>query len=65
MVIFLMILLITAGIEDFSSDNISRITKLSSIKAIDKADVLLFVIDARSNLTSDDVALAFTYKKKW
>ena len=48
----------TAGIEDFSSDNISRITKLSSIKAIDKADVLLFVIDARSNLTSDDVALA-------
>ena len=40
----------TAGIEDFSSDNISRITKLSSIKAIDKANILLFVIDARSTL---------------
>ena len=53
----------TAGIEDFSSDNISRITKLSSIKAIDKADVLLFVIDARSNLTSDDVALASLIRK--
>ena len=53
----------TAGIEDFSSDNISRITKLSSIKAIDKADILLFVIDARSNLTSDDVALASLIRK--
>ena len=53
----------TAGIEDLSSDNISRITKLSSIKAIDKANILLFVIDARANLTSDDLSLASLIRK--
>lgn len=53
----------TAGIEELSSDNISRITKLSSIKAIDKADILIFVIDARSNLTSDDISLASLIRK--
>ena len=53
----------TAGIEDLSADNISRITKLSSIKAIDKANILLFVIDARSNLTSDDISLSSLIRK--
>ena len=53
----------TAGIEDLSSDNISRITKLSSIKAIDKANILLFVIDARANLTSDYLSLASLIRK--
>ena len=53
----------TAGIEDLSSDNISRITKLSSIKAIDKANILLFVIDAMANLTSDDLSLASLIRK--
>ena len=53
----------TAGIEDLSSDNISQITKLSSIKAIDKATILLFVIDARADLTSDDLSLASLIRK--
>ena len=39
----------TAGIEELSKDNISKITKDSSISAIKKSDIILFVIDSRNN----------------
>ena len=53
----------TAGIEDLSFDDISRITKLSSINAINKSDIILFVIDSRRSLTSDDFSLASLIRK--
>ncbi len=53
----------TAGIEELSKDNISRITKESSINAINKSDIILFVIDARNSLTPDDYSLASIIRK--
>ncbi|MBN44471.1 MAG: ribosome biogenesis GTPase Der [Rhodobiaceae bacterium] len=53
----------TAGIEEISRDNISRITKDSSISAINKSDIILFVIDARNSLTPDDYSLASIVRK--
>ena len=53
----------TAGIEELSKDNISRITKESSINAINKSDIILFVIDARNSLTPDDYSLASIVRK--
>ena len=53
----------TAGIEELSKDNISKTTKDSSINAIKKSDIILFVIDSRSSLTSDDYSLASLVRK--
>ena len=53
----------TAGIEELSKDNISRITKESSINAINKSNIILFVIDARNSLTPDDYSLASIVRK--
>tara|TARA_B100001287_G_scaffold74292_1_gene61709 strand:+ start:213 stop:1547 length:1335 start_codon:yes stop_codon:yes gene_type:complete len=53
----------TAGIEEISRDNISKITKDSSINAINISDIILFVIDARNSLTSDDYSLASIIRK--
>ena len=53
----------TAGIEELSKDNISKITKDSSINAINKSDIILFVIDARNSLTPDDYSLASIIRK--
>ena len=53
----------TAGIEELSKDNISKITKDSSISAIKKSDIILFVIDSRNSLTPDDYSLASFVRK--
>ena len=53
----------TAGIEELSKNNISKITKDSSINAINKSDIILFVIDSRNSLTSDDYSLAAMVRK--
>jgi len=53
----------TAGIEELSKDNISKITKDSSISAIKKSDIILFVIDSRNSLTPDDYSLASLVRK--
>jgi len=53
----------TAGIEELSKDNISKITKDSSINAINKSDIILFVIDARNSLIPDDYSLASIIRK--
>ena len=53
----------TAGIEELSKDNISKITKDSSINAINRSDIILFVIDARNSLTPDDYSLASLIRK--
>lgn len=53
----------TAGIEEISRDNISKITKDSSINAINISDIILFVIDARNSLTPDDYSLASIIRK--
>jgi len=53
----------TAGIEEISRDNISKITKESSINAINISDIILFVIDARNSLTPDDYSLASIIRK--
>ena len=53
----------TAGIEESSKDNISKITKDSSISAIKKSDIILFVIDSRNSLTPDDYSLASFVRK--
>ena len=53
----------TAGIEEVSKNNISKITKESSINAINKSDIILFVIDSRDSLTPDDYSLASIVRK--
>tara|TARA_Y100001936_G_C16043843_1_gene653349 strand:+ start:269 stop:1603 length:1335 start_codon:yes stop_codon:yes gene_type:complete len=53
----------TAGIEEVSKNNISKITKESSINAINKSDIILFVIDSRNSLTPDDYSLASIVRK--
>jgi len=53
----------TAGIEEVSKNNISKITKDSSINAINKSDIILFVIDSRNSLTPDDYSLASIVRK--
>ena len=53
----------TAGIEELSKDNISKITKDSSINAIKKSDIILFVVDSRNSLTPDDYSLASLVRK--
>ena len=49
--------------EELSKDNISKITKDSSINAINKSDIILFVIDSRNSLTPDDYSLASIVRK--
>ena len=53
----------TAGIEEVSKNNILKITKESSINAINKSDIILFVVDSRNSLTSDDYSLASIVRK--
>ena len=53
----------TAGIEEVSKNNILKITKESSINAINKSDIILFVIDSRNSLTPDDYSLASIVRK--
>ena len=53
----------TAGVEELSKDNISKITRESSINAINKSDIILFVIDSRNSLTPDDYSLASILRK--
>ena len=53
----------TAGIEELSKDSISKITKDSSLNAINKSDIILFVIDSRNSLTLDDYSLASIVRK--
>ena len=53
----------TAGIENSSKSKISKLVKISSEKAISKADGILFMVDARKNLTSDDIFLSDLVRK--
>ena len=53
----------TAGIEEVSKNNILKITKESSINAINKSDIILFVVDSRNSLTPDDYSLASIVRK--
>ena len=44
-------------------EQVSKITKDSSISAIKKSDIILFVIDSRNSLTPDDYSLASIVRK--
>ena len=48
---------------DILQEGISKITKDSSISAIKKSDIILFVIDSRNSLTPDDYSLASLVRK--
>ena len=53
----------TAGIEERDNKNLSRKLKESSKKAIDKADAIIFLVDVRSEITSDDIFLTKLVRK--
>ena len=53
----------TAGIEEKNNKNLSKKLKESSEKAIKKADTVIFLVDVRSEITSDDLFLTKLIRK--
>ena len=53
----------TAGIEEKNNKNLSKKLKESSEKAINKADTVIFLVDVRSEITSDDLFLTKLIRK--
>ena len=53
----------TAGIEEKNNKNLSKKLKESSKKAIKKADTVIFLVDVRSEITSDDLFLTKLIRK--
>ena len=53
----------TAGLEETNKKNLSKILKETSKKVIKKSDAILFLVDVRSEITSDDLFLAKLVRK--
>ena len=53
----------TAGIEETNKKNLSKILKETSKKVIKKSDAIIFLVDVRSEITSDDLFLAKLVRK--
>jgi len=53
----------TAGLEEANKKNLSKILKETSKKVIKKSDFILFLVDVRSEITSDDLFLAKLVRK--
>ena len=53
----------TAGLEENNKKNLSKILKKTSKKVIEKSDAILFLVDVRSEITSDDLFLAKLVRK--
>ena len=53
----------TAGLEENNKKNLSKILKETSKKVIKKSDAILFLVDVRSEITSDDLFLAKLVRK--
>ncbi|MFL2820213.1 MAG: ribosome biogenesis GTPase Der [Alphaproteobacteria bacterium] len=53
----------TAGLEETNKKNLSKILKETSKKVIKKSDAIFFLVDVRSEITSDDLFLAKLVRK--
>ena len=53
----------TAGIEEKNNKKLSEALRESSKKAIKKADEIIFLVDVRSEITSDDLFLVKLLRK--
>jgi len=53
----------TAGLEENNKKNLSKILKETSKKVIEKCDAIIFLVDVRSEITSDDLFLSKLIRK--
>ena len=53
----------TAGIQESNKKDLSKVLKDMSKVAIEKSDAILFVLDSREELTSDDIYLSKLIRK--
>ena len=53
----------TAGIQESNKKDLSKVLKDMSKVAIEKSDAILFVLDSRQELTSDDIYLSKLIRK--